>query len=111
MVNINEETIRETIDLTLEDAYKRFCVYKIDNKELEKSYQQIRWGIKIKFDIYTHFKNKIINKEKEGVVIIEGKSYANKDYYTELEEREALIKKEILEHVSVPNKIKGRGEK
>lgn len=66
-------------------------------EEYKKIYQQARFGLTLKFDIYTEFNEFYAPKTKSGKINIEGRTYELWEYFTELEERESLMKKFILD--------------
>ena len=66
--------------------------------DLSQVYQKARYGVKMKFDLYFHIYGHLTIKTKTGILIYKGKSYDMSDYYTELEQRNILMKKWIREN-------------
>lgn len=86
------------LEANLEKAYIMYNILKEDKPEIKKYYEQIRYGTKIGFDLYEYLNENYYPKPKDGIIIIENKNILAKDFYTELETREALIKKILLEN-------------
>lgn len=66
-------------------------------REYKDVYQKVRFGISLMFDIYTEFNEFYLPKAKAGRINIENRTYELWEYFTELEERESLMKKFILD--------------
>lgn len=97
-MNLDTEKV---LSLTIQEAYQLFQIIRIETQEpeLEQTYQQTRFGYKTKFDIYNLFSGNYTEKRKTSQIIIEQKRYELKDFYTEIETREANLKKAILENL------------
>lgn len=112
---MTEIDAQEIMTQTFKQAFKQFNVLKLAEPKLEKEYQKIRYGIKIKFDVYNYFDGNYKLKDKqykikseEQFIIIEGKKILFKEFNTELEEREALTKSEILINMKEESVIQKR---
>lgn len=104
-MRISQENLNEVLNMPLQNKYTFYNALKIDHKELNQYYELIRYGIKQKFDIHDVFEENIIIKPKQGIVRIRGNTLKLEMFRTELEQREALIVKAILEHITEPNTI------
>lgn len=104
-MRLTEETIREVLQMELQEAYEYFLVLKIENPELGKYYDQIRYGIREEFDIHEIFDGFVDIKPKQGIVRIRGTTVTLQDYRNEIEERKSLIKNAIITHVTEQNDI------
>lgn len=82
--------------LGLEEAYNAF---KVEVDTMSKDYKQARFGKNIRFDINIYLRGHIIIKHKIGKAYILGKVYDIEDIYTELEERERIIKDWLHENM------------
>lgn len=81
--------------IPFEDAWAYF---KISIESSSKEYQQVRFGIKIKFDIYDYQKGRIETKPKQGLALLHGKRYNLEEIETELEEREKIMKNWLIDN-------------
>lgn len=104
-MKLNNEQISEIMDMNLEQAYEFYTACLLENKKLKKYYDEIRFGIIVKFDIHHIFYDLISIKPKNHIARIDGSSISLSDYWTEVESRRARIKKAILDHVTEPNDI------
>lgn len=100
----------EVMSMDILTAYKAYTVLKLDEPELTKDYNKVRFGIKLRFDINNILTENYYIKGKAGTIWVEGNKYPLKDFYTEMEEREALIKKAILDSLEEPKLQKGWGD-
>lgn len=97
-MNRFETSIAELGNMNLEEKYKRYILYTKYDPKIRKYYKQIRFGIKIEFDIYDLICENFSEKAKSGLVLLRKKvPIQTTDLYTEMEERTALIEKGILE--------------
>lgn len=102
-MNIDAERV---LGLDLESSYKLLNIQILEWDTTEKKkvevYDKARYGIKLKFDIYNLFTKNYSEKVKSHSVIVEGKTHKLQDFYTEIEKRETLIKKTILDTLEEP---------
>lgn len=88
------------MQMNIEEAWEVFKMLVRDMEEFdEESYKKARFGIRIKFDINEYTNKWIRVKTKKGIVLIRGKVYRSEDFWTEIEEREYLIKRWIIENI------------
>lgn len=88
--------------LALEQAYEMFISEGDDGPSYNDVYQEARYGITLKFDIYEHLQGHIQVRNKTGKVFIRGKAYDSDEFYTELEQRNKVIKAWLEEHTQAP---------
>lgn len=81
--------------LTLDEAWE---IFKTDIERNNIIYKKVRFGISIAFDINLYFKGFIIIKGKSGKVFIGNQTYTAIELFTELERRERIMKKWLLEN-------------
>lgn len=101
---IGDINITDILKLSLSDSYKLFTILKMDNdeklaEEVTKNYDAIRYGIKLKFDIYYVIRDKQTFKEKSRTIIVDCKEFKLEEYHTEIEEREAKMKNIIIKNI------------
>lgn len=93
----------EIIDMSLQEAYTLFNMLRVDAREnkaqLQDEYTRARFGITHKFDIYSYLKERYTAKEKSSMAVIEGKTIAIQDLFSEVEAREALIKRVLIREI------------
>lgn len=104
-MKFTSDNVNQVISMEIEDAYTFYITCKLENPELNKSYDKIRWGIHEEFDIHDVFEDRVIIKPKSDKVRIRGKTIPLTNYRTEIENRIALIKKAILDHITEQNTI------
>ena len=111
-----EHTETEILKMSLEEAYSLFLV---ERKNLETSedvgrddviiikstYKQARFGIKVQFDIHDYFNEIYWHKAKCSKVKIGGDTFYREEFYTEIEERETLIKGFLIGLIGKENPI------
>lgn len=89
----------EIIKLNMQEAYKLLNIITIENPNIKTQYEKIRNGIKLKFDIYNIFTENYTIKTKDNKIIMNKQNYKLNEFYTEIEKREALIKKIIIKSI------------
>lgn len=103
--------IVQIMGLDLQTAYQLFKQIELQEdkpKNFRKIYEYVRYGIEIEFDIYSLFDNEFISKTKTGEIIIEGETIEKEAFNTEIENREALIKKTIIDNQTDDSPYKNR---
>lgn len=80
--------------MSLNEAWRTFLLYN-DNVTAPE-YLYSRWGVKLKFDIYSHLSGAILIKPKTSKVHIKGQAFDASDYYSELELREKIMKRWLI---------------
>ena len=78
--------------------------------EYEEDYADVRHGINVKFEIYDLWEDtkKIVRKDKDSLVIINGKSYTMEKFRTEKEDRRRIMIKAILDNVMEVDVLESR---
>ncbi len=97
-----EERIR---DMGMEKAYN----WLLDEEVDERTYEAVRFGVNLKFDINEYLEGWIVPKPKSRLVVIAGKLYKSKDFFTEIENRKRMAKAFLLQEYSEKNPVKVRG--
>lgn len=92
---MNEE--RDIRVLTLEEAWRIFLIEREIDQKGKSTYEKVRYGVLILFDIYDYFNDILVIKGKVGEVIYRTKKFGLKDLWTELERREEIIKQYLIE--------------
>lgn len=103
MEELNEIDI---IKMSLLDAYRAFCMLEHDDQKparWNETYDKVRNGIEIPFDIYSVLDKETHRKAKNGILIVENKQMRLKDFNTEMEKRESLIKKTLKDTLYKPD--------
>lgn len=78
--------------------YDLYLMYNTLDERIKKYYPQIRFGVKERFDIYDVFMENLTEKAKDGFVYIrKTQEIPFKKFFTEMEERNKLMDKAILE--------------
>lgn len=103
---MEEMSTTEIMKLDLDTAYKLFVQLQHEDitnetpytrKEYNEAYIEIRFGIELNFDIYTIINEHYTPKIKGGKLIIDDQLFSFREYYTELEQRESLAKKFLID--------------
>lgn len=92
-----EDTI-QLLSMSLEDTYKLLLALEQDpDREIDKQeLDRIRFGVKIPFDLHMQFTGMVTFKHKADKVIIGRRIMSVKDYFSEIEAREAISKSLLL---------------
>lgn len=89
-MKLSEDIVKELVSANLSELYNNFKMYTQDEKEL---YVKVRFGIRLKFDLNYYMHNLYVYKPKnEYVVLKNGLSFDFTEFFTELDEREALLR-------------------
>lgn len=97
----------EIVSMGMEEAFKMF-VLKAERDSME--YLRARFGTnrEYQFDIYDYFENNYSKKQKTGEIIIDNNVISKERFFTEIEEREKIIKRALLELYGDENFLKER---
>ena len=107
-MNVQEEVDIKALGLI--DTYNYFVLeIEEDDAESKKVYQKARFGINIKFDIYYYVNGVIIEKHKAGYAIVMNKKVPLEDFWTELEQRNKIMKEYLVERIRPPAVSRPRG--
>lgn len=93
---MDAEYIDKVMRMDIQAAYKLLASEAVDNEEVEEIKKLARRGILIRFDIYLYFENHYRIKPKGEAIIIGGLLIDIHDFWTEMEARESLIKRNLL---------------
>lgn len=108
-MKLTQDQATEILKMDLETAYKTYLIMCIEELELKEELPNIKYGIKIEFDIRDHFtkKNKHLQK-KDKVLLRDRRLVPLSEYRDELEERETMMKKIMLDHLTDDEIVEGR---
>lgn len=113
MVELSEEQILASDITELYTLIRARLHDQIPNEEeLKDAKRKVRWGIKIKFDIHDYDIGNYTEKPKGGIILIPlwrpQHKYKITDIHTEIEEREDLARKTLLDSITDEDIIKAR---
>ena len=97
----------DVLGMDFEKLYKVFLLLKLE-KDLEEEYRKIRFGVDLKFDIYKYFGEDFVIKNKENIIIMDGKEFELGKFWSELENREAICRKAVMENMEDVDILAGR---
>ena len=90
----------------LKVVYKHFRLLK---EELtEQDFNKVRYGINYNFDINDFLLGNFTIKKKKREVMIVGEVINMKDFWTEIEDREDLMRSLIYQNVEISGTLTGR---
>lgn len=101
-----EEDIRT---LNVKESFLLLTQYMTEIEDfegLQEVYDTARFGIKLKFDLYDYIYENITMKGKTGKIIYRGRTIDLSNFWTELEARNILIKKWLIENTEEEGVIK-----
>ena len=104
-----EET-KEISTLNIKESFLMLTQYLDDKEEyndLEETYEQVRFGKNIRFDIYDYINEMVKVKDKSGLIIYRGKTINLTKFWTELEERNIIAKKWLKTNTTEESNIDG----
>ena len=101
-MKIPKEIAERIITGTMHELWDTFINLEGEYKKYYEDYDQIRYGINVIFEIYDLWEDtkQIIRKDKNGEVIINGKTYKLEDFRTEKENRRKIMMEAILNNIS-----------
>ena len=105
---LDEENI---IALSLAEVW---TLYKVKRKEMikegftsEQEYNRIRYGITIMFELDDYIQERFRERPKSGEIVIQKIVYSIKEFRTEMEERERLMRNSLLNYYADDKDILG----
>lgn len=105
-MKLTDEIVQQIIETKdVQTIYQNYTTFMLQYEALKKHYDEIRYGIKQFFDIHDIFDGFVLIKPKNAKVSIRGKTIPLFEYRTEIEQRTALAKKLILDHITEKNEI------
>lgn len=112
---IDEETI---LTLSLDAAWTLYKIKFLDMSRTKdedgnkvkpftttQDYDNIRFGLNIKFEIDDYLKNRFREKPKSGTIVIWKDEYNISDFRTEIDNRERMIRSALLDYYAQENDI------
>lgn len=73
---------------------------KIDPFVNRDDYNKVRFGFTIKFELEDYIKGRFREKPKSGTIVIWKNEYSLKDFRTEIEKREKVMRNSLLNYYS-----------
>lgn len=103
--------VNEVYEMSLEKAYKLFLLekenFEPENVDIKDVHKKVRYGINLHFDVYKYFNNDFITRKAKRELIRIGKYwYDEKGMFTEIENREILLKKILIDNLTDDKKFK-----
>lgn len=99
----------ESMDIRTMDIRELYNLFIAEEEEKGETYQQARFGIDFRFDIYDYFNNAMKIKMKTGFMIYRGRTIQTKELWTELEKRKKVMIKWLEDNMEDTSPIKARG--
>lgn len=88
--------MQEEKDIRSMNLEETWGTYLAEGGQETSDYNQVRYGIRIKFDIHYWLEKMYIIKPKSGRISIRGASYNISDVWTEMENREIMMKEYLM---------------
>lgn len=90
--------LRDVLGLPIKEAYDLFLVLRktVKDKKVPDRYHRIRYGERIRFDIYDVFNDNYTIKHKSRRIIIGNRYIPLDTFYSEIEARETEIKESVI---------------
>lgn len=108
-MKIPQDLQEKISEANAEWLWNQFILLKDEFKEFPKIYDKVRYGINIRdfeiFDLWRPESRAIIVKPKMRKVSINGKLYKLSDYWTEEQDRIALMRQTLFENLNEPSPI------
>jgi len=101
-MKIPKEIAEKVVIGTMQELWDTFITLEGEYREFDAEYDEVRYGIDVKFEIYDLWEDTktIVRKDKDGKVIIKGNTYKLEDFRTEKEERRKIMVEAILENTT-----------
>lgn len=71
----------------------------IEDEISDRNYEKIKNGTKIKFNINKYLKDLYTPKHKSGYVIMDGKEITLENLWDEIEEREKIMRQQLIKNM------------
>lgn len=104
MISLTSEQLNDVMDQDLNGTWTRYKVLCIDYPELEEELENIKYGYDLQFNLLDYLRGRYQEKPKQQVIQISGHTLSINDFEEELDKREAMMKKLIIDTIQ-PNKI------
>jgi len=101
-MKIPRETADRLITSSMHELWDTFINLEGEYPEFEEDYDLVRFGIDVKFELYELWEDtkKIVRKDKDNLVIINGDIYKLESFRTEKEERRKVMVNAISDNVA-----------
>lgn len=95
-----ETIIQEIIHADLQTLYNLLEPIKDETKELQAAYKILKNGRTIKYHVEWNLKGHIDIRERQGIVLLQGKEIPLEEWWDEEEDRRSEARKALLEYYS-----------
>lgn len=85
--------------LDIKELYPLFSYEIRERGDKQQTYNKVRYGIYLHFDIHEWIEGTALVKAKTGRAIIKGRNYDMRDVRSELEARAYVMKKWLIENL------------
>lgn len=101
-MKIPKEIAEKVVTGSMQELWDTFITLEGEYDNFEKDYDDVRFGMDVKFEIYDLWEDtkQIVRKDKDGKVIIDGNTYKLESFRTEKEERRKIMVEAILNNVT-----------
>ena len=101
-MKLKEGFVQEVLNGSINSIYKNFRLLRLDVDPEDKEYidivyKDVKYGIRLKFDILYVLEDMYTIKEKGGFVVLKGNAYKLEEFWEEMENREDLMRKALYE--------------
>lgn len=110
MVNLTDDMISDILEQDLAGTWQRYKVLCIDYEQLENEMRFIKYGYDLSFSLNDVLKHRYVEKPKQGLITIGKNTITLQDFEDELDKRESMMKKLIIDTVQTQKILKGRLE-
>ena len=100
-MKIPKDTAERIITGSMQEIWNTFITLEGEYEKWDIDYEKARFGVIVKFEIYDLWEetNKIIRKDKDNKIIVNGTVYKIEDFRTEKEERRKIMVNAIIENI------------
>ena len=101
-MKIPKDIAERVVTGSMHELWDTFINLEGEYEEFAEDYSEVRFGIKVSFEIYELWEDTktIMKKNKDGMVIINGNTYKVEEFRTEKEERRKIMVEAILNNVA-----------
>lgn len=92
-----ENIISEIVHANLQTIYNMLEPIKDDNEEIKEAFKKFKYGINIKYHIEWNLKGHCEVRERQRIVVMNGKEYDLETWWDEEEERRGIGRSALME--------------